>query len=156
MSRFTNKDIESVLDSIDEVNPFATYLNDNTLSRVDGWVDTGSYVLNSIISGSIHGGIPKGRVTMLAGESMTGKSLFVQKILANAQKQGITPVIFDTENAVDSEGCTCLMLAVQREKYVLVDLLMTNGADIELMNSNGKTAMDMAPTEKMGQLLGCN
>jgi hypothetical protein len=27
-------------------------------------------VLNAIISGSIHGGIPKGRVTMLAGESM--------------------------------------------------------------------------------------
>lgn len=70
MSRFDDKDIEKALDSIDEINPFATYLNDNTLSRVSGWIDTGSYVLNAIISGSIHGGIPKGRLVMLAGESM--------------------------------------------------------------------------------------
>jgi RecA/RadA recombinase len=103
MNRF-DKDIQQALDDIDSINPFATYLNDNTLSRVPGWIDTGSYVLNAIISGSIHGGIPKGRVTMLAGESMTGKSLFVQKILASAQRDGLIPVIFDTENAVDGEG----------------------------------------------------
>ena len=66
-----DKDIESALSEIDKINPFATYLSDSTLSRVGGWIDTGSYVLNAIISGSLHGGIPKGRVTMLAGESMT-------------------------------------------------------------------------------------
>lgn len=69
MSNF-DKDTLEALDSIDKVNPFATYLEDSTLSRVGGWIDTGSYVLNAIISGSIHGGIPKGRVTMMAGESM--------------------------------------------------------------------------------------
>ena len=62
-----DKDVLSALNEIDDVNPFATYLSDSTLSRVGGWVDTGSYVLNAIISGSIHGGIPKGRVTMIAG-----------------------------------------------------------------------------------------
>jgi RecA/RadA recombinase len=113
-----DKDIRAALDEIDEINPFATYLDDNTLSKVSGWVDTGSYVLNAIISGSIHGGIPKGRVTMLAGESMTGKSLFVQKILANAQKEGLTAVIFDTENAVDGEGATRLGLDISKVKYV--------------------------------------
>jgi len=118
MSRFDNKDIDAALNEINEINPFATYLNDNTLSRVEGWVDTGSYVLNAIVSGSIHGGIPKGRVTMLAGESMTGKSLFVQKILANAQKAGLIPVIFDTENAVDGEGAARLGLDITKVKYV--------------------------------------
>ena len=93
---FMDKDVKSALDSIDEINPFATYLSDSTLSRVDSWIDTGSYVLNAIVSGSVYGGIPKGRVVMLAGESMTGKSLFVQKILANSQKEGLIPVIFDT------------------------------------------------------------
>ena len=77
-----DKDIISALDSIDKVNPFATYLNNNTLSHVGEWIDTGSYVLNAIISGSIHGGIPKGRVTMLAGESMTGKSLICSENLS--------------------------------------------------------------------------
>lgn len=113
-----DKDIKNALDEIDEINPFATYLSDSTLSRVDGWIDTGSYVLNAIISGSIHGGIPKGRVTMLAGESMTGKSLFVQKILAKAQKEDIVPVIFDTENAIDPEGAERLGLDISKVKYV--------------------------------------
>ena len=117
MSDF-DKDTLEALNSIDKVNPFATYLEDSTLSRVGGWIDTGSYVLNAIISGSINGGIPKGRVTMMAGESMTGKSLFVQKILANAQKEGLIPVIFDTENAIDPEGAARLGLDVSKVKYV--------------------------------------
>tara|TARA_R110001599_G_scaffold84750_1_gene228048 strand:+ start:200 stop:1342 length:1143 start_codon:yes stop_codon:yes gene_type:complete len=112
------KDVRQALDDIDTVNPFATYLSDSTLSRVGGWIDTGSYVLNAIVSGSIHGGIPKGRVTMLAGESMTGKSLFVMKILASAQKEGLIPVIFDTENAIDPEGAERLGLDVKNVKYV--------------------------------------
>ena len=87
-----DKDITAALDSINEINPYATYLNDNTLSTVKEWIDTGSYALNAIISGSTKGGIPKGRVTLLAGESMTGKSLFVQEILANAQKKGLTGI----------------------------------------------------------------
>ena len=113
-----DKDIASALDEIDKINPFATYLSDSTLSRVGGWIDTGSYVLNAIISGSLHGGIPKGRVTMLAGESMTGKSLFVMKILAAAQKSGLIPVIFDTENAIDPDGAERLGLDVSKVKYV--------------------------------------
>ncbi len=112
------KDVQKALDDIDSVNPFATYLSDSTLSRVGGWIDTGSYVLNAIVSGSIHGGIPKGRVTMLAGESMTGKSLFVMKILAAAQKEGLIPVIFDTENAIDPEGAERLGLDTSNVKYV--------------------------------------
>jgi RecA/RadA recombinase len=113
-----DKDTLAALDSIDKINPFATYLKDSTLSRVGGWIDTGSYVLNAIISGSIHGGIPKGRVTMMGGESMTGKTLFVLKILANAQKEGLIPVIFDTENAVDPEGAERIGLDISKVKYV--------------------------------------
>lgn len=113
-----DKDITSVLDELDKVNPFATYLDNASLSLVKGWIDTGSYVLNAIISGSVHGGIPKGRVTMLAGESMVGKSLFIQKILANAQKEGLIPVIFDTENAIDPDGAQRLGLDISKVKYV--------------------------------------
>lgn len=113
-----DKDVLAALNSIDESNPYATYLNSNTLSTVREWIDTGSYGLNAIISGSCFGGIPKGRVTMLAGESMTGKSLFVQKMAANAQKAGLHVVIFDTESAIDPEGATRLGLDISKVKYV--------------------------------------
>ena len=135
MSDF-DKDTLAALDSIDKVNPFATYLEDSTLSRVGGWIDTGSYVLNAIISGSIHGGIPQGRVTMLGGESMTGKTLFVLKILANAQKKGLIPVIFDTENAVDPEGAERIGLDISKVKYVpCVTIEQTRNALYKFLNS---------------------
>jgi len=113
-----DKDVKQALDEIDKINTFASYLDNSSLSVVKGWVDTGSYVLNALISGSVNGGIPMGRVTMLAGESMTGKSLFVQKILANAQQQGLIPVIFDTENAIDPESAERLGLDISKVKYV--------------------------------------
>jgi len=131
-----DKDIVEALDSINEINPYATYLNNNTLSTVKEWIDTGSYVLNSIISGSRNGGIPKGRVTMIAGESMTGKSLFVQKIIANAQKQGLFPVIFDTESAIDPEGAARLGIDISKVKYVpCISIEQTRNAVYKFLNS---------------------
>jgi len=131
-----DKDISAALDSINEINPYATYLNNNTLSTVNEWIDTGSYVLNSIISGSRNGGIPKGRVTMIAGESMTGKSLFVQKILANAQKMGLYPVIFDTESAIDPTGAERLGLDISKVKYVpCISIEQTRNAVYKFLSS---------------------
>ena len=66
-----DKDILKALDVLDEGNPFASFLDKSTLSRVDKWISTGSYVLDAIISGKMrNGGIPNGRLTMLYGESM--------------------------------------------------------------------------------------
>lgn len=114
-----DKELFKALDILKEGNPYACFLNEDTLSTVDKWIDTGSYVLNAIISGKIKdGGIPSGRITLLYAESQCGKSLFVQKILANAQKQGIIPVIFDSENAVEKEGARRLGLDPEKVLYV--------------------------------------
>lgn len=113
-----DKDINEILGEIDKLNPYATFLNEGALSNVDGWIDTGSMVLNGLVSGSLFGGIPKSRVTMLAGPSMTGKSFIVQKILASAQKEGAIPVIFDSENAIDAQGAQALGLDPTKVKYV--------------------------------------
>jgi RecA/RadA recombinase len=75
-------------------------------------------VLNGIVSGSLFGGVPKNRMTLFAGPSMTGKSFIIQKILANAQKEGLIPVIFDSENAIDKEGAENLGLDTSKVKYV--------------------------------------
>ena len=115
-----SKETDDILSVIDKTNPYASFLNESALSNVDGWIDTGSMVLNGIVSGSLFGGIPKNRMTLLAGPSMTGKSFILQKILANAQKEGLIPVIFDSENAIDKEGAEALGLDVSKVKYVPV------------------------------------
>lgn len=43
-------------------------------------------------------GIPMGEVTLLYGHSNTGKSALVNCLIASCQRQGILPIIFDTEN----------------------------------------------------------
>ena len=46
-----------------------------------GTVDTGSYMLNALLSGSLKGGIPNNKITAFAGESATGKTYFVLGII---------------------------------------------------------------------------
>jgi recombination protein RecA len=111
-------DLDEILGEIDKLNPYASFLKNGALSNVEGWWDTGSMVLNGIISGSLFGGIPKNRLTLFAGPSMTGKSYIIQKILANAQKAGKTIVVFDSENAIDAQGAEALGLDSSLVKYV--------------------------------------
>jgi len=113
-----DRDILAALAEIDSVNPYATFLNESTLSEVDEWIDTGNYALNAIISGSLFGGIPKGRIVQFAGPSMTAKSYFILQILANAQKMGMTVVVFDSENAINRETAIAFGLDPSKVKYV--------------------------------------
>jgi RecA/RadA recombinase len=115
-----NKDILKVFEKLDKLNPEAKFLSDSALSTVTEWHDTGCMVLNSIISGSLFGGIPKGRITGFAGPSQAGKTYITNKILAKAQKSGLTPVIFDTEMAVDEAACRGVGLDPENVKYVPV------------------------------------
>lgn len=69
------------------------------------WIHTGSYALNYLISGDFKKGIPlEGKLTLLAGESGSGKSYIASgNIVRECQKLGIFPVVFDTENALDEK-----------------------------------------------------
>jgi len=65
-------------------------------------IDTGSYIFNAALSGSIHGGAPNNKVLALAGESATGKTFFalgmVRRFLSNNPTGAV--FYFDTEAAV--------------------------------------------------------
>lgn len=67
-----------------------------------GFIDTGSYMLNAVLSGSIYGGVPDNKVTAFAGESATGKTFFVLGVVKNFLEQNETNcvVYYDTEAAV--------------------------------------------------------
>lgn len=105
---------------LDKLNPLSTILSDCALSSIDDYIDTGCMVLNAIISGSLHGGVPKGRITGFSGPSASGKTFIINKILANAQKKGYIPVVFDTEIAVDECSTKGVGLDPAKVKYVPV------------------------------------
>ena len=75
---------------------------------VSGYIDTGSYTFNALLSGSLYGGLPANKITCLAGESATGKTYFSIGIVDQFLKQNPSGVVlyFDTEQAVTTEMFT--------------------------------------------------
>ena len=89
---------------IKEVGDDDTYLASDGVASAEftGCIDTGSYILNALLSGSFYGGVPNNKITAFAGESTTGKTFFVLGIVrAFLDKNPDGAVVYyDTEAAV--------------------------------------------------------
>ena len=91
----------------------------------DTWISTGNYVLNKLISGDFHKGIPLGKVTTLAGESGAGKSFIASgNIIRNAQQQGIFVILMDSENALDEKWLKALDVDTSEDKLLKLNVAM--------------------------------
>jgi len=71
-------------------------------AEFDGYIDTGAYTMNMILSGSVFGGIPNNSFTGLAGDPATGKTFFALSIskhfLDSDPEAGV--LYGDTESAI--------------------------------------------------------
>lgn len=76
-----------------------------TSAESAGTIDTGCYMLNAILSGSIFGGLPDNKRLQLAGESSTGKTFFALSIVKAFldQNPGAGVIYYDTESAVTKD-----------------------------------------------------
>ena len=73
------------------------------IDETERFIDTGSYIFNGLISGSILGGVSSNRITAIAGESSTGKTYFSLAVVKNfldTHPDGYC-LYFDTEAAVN-------------------------------------------------------
>ena len=71
-------------------------------AEFSGYVDTGSYLLNGLISADMFGGAPNNKVIAFAGDPATGKTFFsldiVKRWMEDNPEGGV--IWFDTESAV--------------------------------------------------------
>ena len=84
-------------------NEYATLASEGVdAGDVSGFVDTGCYSLNALLSGSIYGGMPGNKITAIAGEAATGKTFFALGIckhfLDDNKDAGV--IYFESESAV--------------------------------------------------------
>jgi RecA/RadA recombinase len=84
-------------------NEYATVVADGVATGdCDQFIDTGSYIFNAVLSGSIYGGIPANKITAIAGESSTGKTYFclsiVKHFLDSNPDAGV--IYFESESAI--------------------------------------------------------
>ncbi len=90
----------------DSKNEYAALASDGIAAGdVESFVDTGSYVFNALVSGSLFGGIPSNKITAIAGESGTGKTFFCLSVVRNFLN--IDPnagvIYFETESAISKQ-----------------------------------------------------
>ena len=87
-------------------NEYAALVADGVeAGDVEDFIDTGSYIFNGLLSGSLYGGLPSNKITALAGESATGKPFFlmgmVKHFLDANPKGGV--VYFESESAITKQ-----------------------------------------------------
>ncbi len=94
------KDIVKELD-----NEFAGIADDEELDTSTPFINTGSYSLNALLSGSIFGGLPGNRITGLAGENQTGKTYYMLAIVKHflMSDPKAEAALFDSEKALTKE-----------------------------------------------------
>lgn len=125
--KITSKDFTELLQknlkdkfSDKEYNPVTV---DERGERTDPtvFVSTGDYVLDLLISNRPNGGVPFGRYLNIYSDSGLGKSLLLQKLIANVQRMGGTGVYFDTEGGIYKKFMQ--VLGVNTDELVYFDTI---------------------------------
>tara|TARA_B100001250_G_scaffold194141_1_gene166840 strand:+ start:585 stop:1592 length:1008 start_codon:yes stop_codon:yes gene_type:complete len=96
--------LKDIVKEID--NEYAAVVADGVAAGdTSGFIDTGSYIFNGLVSGSIQGGVPGNKITAIAGESSTGKTFFclgmVQSFLESNPDAGV--IYFESESAISKD-----------------------------------------------------
>ena len=115
------------------------------IDESESYVDTGSYIFNGLVSGSIFGGVSGNKITAIAGESSTGKTFFSLAVVKNfldSNPDGYC-LYFDTEAAVNKSLLASRGIDLSR-------VVVVNVVTIEDFRSKALRATDIylkTPTE---------
>jgi RecA/RadA recombinase len=93
--------MEFLKDIVKEIGGEYTQLASD-IDETETYVDTGSYIFNALVSGSVFGGVSGNKITAIAGESSTGKTFFSLAVVKNFLDNNPTGycLYFDTEAAI--------------------------------------------------------
>jgi RecA/RadA recombinase len=108
------------------------------IDETETYVDTGSYIFNALVSGSIFGGVSGNKITAIAGESSTGKTFFSLAVVKNfldTNPDGYC-LYFDTEAAVNKS-------LLESRGIDLSRLVVVNVVTIEEFRGKALKAVDI-------------
>ena len=104
----------------------------------ENYIDTGSFIFNGLVSGSIFGGVSSNKITAIAGESSTGKTYFSLAVVKNFLDNNPDGycLYFDTEAAVNKPLLESRGIDLNR-------LVVVNVVTIEEFRSKALRAVDI-------------
>ena len=124
-------------DIVKEIGGEYTQLAAN-IDETETYVDTGSYIFNGLVSGSIFGGVSGNKITAIAGESSTGKTFFSLAVVKNfldSNPDGYC-LYFDTEAAINKS-------LLESRGIDLSRLVVVNVVTVEEFRSKALKAVDI-------------
>ena len=108
------------------------------IEESETYVDTGSYIFNALVSGSVFGGVSGNKITAIAGESSTGKTFFSLAMVKNfldSNPDGYC-LYFDTEAAITKS-------LIESRGIDTTRLVVVNVVTIEEFRSKALKAVDL-------------
>jgi len=120
------------------------------IDETETYVDTGSYIFNALVSGSIFGGVSGNKITAIAGESSTGKTFFSLAVVKNfldTNPDGYC-LYFDTEAAITKSLLESRGVDTQR-------LVVVNVVTVEEFRSKALKAVDIYLKKKEDERKPC-
>tara|TARA_B100000902_G_scaffold290465_1_gene276750 strand:+ start:252 stop:1262 length:1011 start_codon:yes stop_codon:yes gene_type:complete len=126
-------------DIVKEIGDDYTSLASDISDR-EVYIDTGSYIFNSLVSGSVFGGVSGNKITAIAGESSTGKTFFSLAVVKNFLDNNPDGycIYFDTEAAVNKG-----LLESRLNLESLKRLVVVNVVTIEEFRQKALKAVDI-------------
>lgn len=108
------------------------------INETETYVDTGSYIFNALVSGSIFGGVSGNKITAIAGESSTGKTFFSLAVVKNFLENNPDGycLYFDTEAAITKNLLESRGIDISR-------LIVLNVVTVEEFRSKALKAVDI-------------
>jgi len=108
------------------------------INEEERYVDTGSYVLNALVSGTIFGGISQNKITALAAPESCGKTFVALSVVRNFLDNNPDGycLYFDTESAVNKAMLSDRGVDVNR-------VVIVNVVTIEEFRAKALKAVDM-------------
>ena len=120
------------------------------IDETETYVDTGSYIFNALVSGSIFGGVSGNKITAIAGESSTGKTFFSLAVVKNfldTHPDGYC-LYFDTEAAITKSLLESRGVDTQR-------LVVVNVVTVEEFRTKALKAVDLYMKKPEGERNPC-
>jgi len=120
------------------------------IDETETYVDTGSYIFNALVSGSIFGGVSGNKITAIAGESSTGKTFFSLAVVKNFldnHPDGYC-LYFDTEAAITKSLLESRGIDTSR-------LVVVNVVTVEEFRTKALKAVDLYMKKPEGERNPC-
>ncbi len=120
------------------------------IDETETYVDTGSYIFNALVSGSIFGGVSGNKITAIAGESSTGKTFFSLAVVKNFLDNNSDGycLYFDTEAAITKSLLESRGIDTSR-------IVVVNVVTIEEFRSKALKAVDLYLKKPEGERKPC-